>query len=291
MPVGNPESGTPVRLSAIRHETFGVSEPYPALAGLAGMYAERFASYRTPIDPDRPPAGNRNNFARMGAEVIARLCGSVNPDAVVLAHTVPDGDPRISVAGYLQQRLGGQPLVLAISDQGRLAPFTALRIAADYVRRGDRDRVAIIAVDQGTLMYDDPAFAELDRAADHAVGLLVTRAGPARVAGPSQLPQTAASQVAGAVAAALDEFQVTGPVSVVAGTALDPRGQLPGRELWIRRAPRGQLCTAVWSVVADELSREPGQARVVLAVEYEPALELLCLAAFDTRPIADDRDC
>ena len=275
-------TGATLGLSGIRYQAFGPNPDPVPLDGLGGMFSERFTAY--PLPPGRDPVpGNRNAFAPMSADLIGGLCPDGVPDLVVIAHAVPDGEPRMSATGYLQERLGGQPLIFAVSDQGRVAPFTALRLASDCLRHDGRRRAVVIAADQATLTYDDPGFGHLDADADHAVGLLLTLNGPIGLTGPEHRPGTDAGQIrevlSGAVARAAAELG--GPVTVVAAASVSASlAGLAPAGLRVVTAPGDRLCTAVWSALAAELAAPADAARTVLAADYEPALRYLCLATF-----------
>lgn len=288
------DRAAPLRLTAIRHQAFGINQLHPELAEAGELFSERCAPYQVTVDPDRPLPGNRNSFSQMSADMIELLRDQGDPGLIVIAHATPDSDPSISIAGYLQHRLGGDPLVFAISDQGRVAPFTALRIAQDWARNGACRATAVIAADQATLAYADPALGHLDTAADHAVGLLLTTDGTVPLLAVRQLPATAPSQVGAVVADAVAEFGSVVPLIVVTGQAVGP-GVVPAwTNAQARRVPGDQHCTALWSVVADELTgvgqHREGRPNLrprgrVLAVDYEPALRLLSLAVFDPPPV------
>ncbi|HEY0638762.1 MAG TPA: hypothetical protein VGD67_14025, partial [Pseudonocardiaceae bacterium] len=162
-----------LRLQAVRHAAFGPNPGAPPSPELVVLFGERCAAYQLDLLPPATTPGNRNGLSAMAAALLPELTGGAHPDLVVLAHATPDCDPGTSIAGYLQQRIPGDPLVLALTEQGRTTPFAALRAAAALAAEG-HERVAVLALDQATVPYPDPVLDRLDRSADHAVGLWFT---------------------------------------------------------------------------------------------------------------------
>jgi hypothetical protein len=178
----------------------------------------------------------------------------------VIAHATPDADARISLAGTLAAE---HTLVFAISDLGRLAPFSALEV----VRSHPDGRALVIALDQGTVPYADPQLATLDTAADHAVGLLLGAGGLADLRTLRLLTNISPDRVEVAVAAELSAAPVDLAIigSHVPSTASHR----------VRRAPDDQLCSGVWSVLAQELAAPHSRCRRISVIEYEPVLQTI----------------
>jgi hypothetical protein len=278
-----------VRLSAIRDAAFGRNPEFPEYAGLAEFFADRVAPYGVRVDVDSPVPGNRNSYSSLSTRLLAQL--PQTPDLVVVAHALPDCGIETSVAGSVQQALTGQPLVFAVTDQGRTTGFAALRAAGAMARGGGR-RVAVLALDQGTLAYPDPALAGLDTAQDHAVGLLFADDGLAELTALRQLTGVDPGEAAQVAATELAKLAGQSPARdlvFVLGEGLLRAGLGDGdRAPWedagrprIREAPSGRLCTGVWSALAAELDTPSGPARTVIAAEYEPGLRCLSLLSVD----------
>jgi hypothetical protein len=262
-------------LKAIRHRRFSAGEGTVDFDELALVFDERCSPYGVRGDAERQARGNRNSYAFMASSVLRELAADV--PLVVLAHVVPDCDPSLSVAGYFDQHLDARPQAFAVSEQGRTTAFSALRLAGNLLAGGGPgggyDTVAVVALDQGTVAYDDPGLAALDTGTDHAVVLLLGRedhpgARPAALrhrsgVTPARAPDALAAELAGLAG--------EHPVVVV--------GDLPGQPRDERTA--GQLCTAALARLAAELATPAPQPRRVVVVEYEPALGYLGLAAFD----------
>lgn len=225
--------------------------------GLRALWTERLGGEPAPAGGHLERPGH--SFADMCTELVAELRATGDLDLVVLAHVTPDLDPRDSVAGALA---APGLLVFAVSDQGRLAPFTALRVAAAFT---DRPRAAVIVLDQAVVPYSDPDLSALDETDDHAVAIR-PELGFHRV---RQWAGVTGDRVAEVLDAALAAEQ---PDLVILGPALPP----PEGYRW-RRAPGDQLGTAGFSALAAELTDPSGPAgpgdrpRRITVVEYEPA--------------------
>ncbi|QUI33088.1 hypothetical protein H9W91_21180 [Streptomyces alfalfae] len=101
------------------------------------------------------------------------LDGDEAPEVVVVAYATPDFEHGELVAAYLKYHLPGEPLAFAVSDQGVLAPFTALRVGVEYARRGGLRRVLLVVVDQSSQPYEMPSSGRDAVAEDSAVALLL----------------------------------------------------------------------------------------------------------------------
>jgi len=259
-------------MGTVWHTAFGPEDGSEAARQLLGYWGERLAAYRVPVAPRRYLEGNRNSLSSMVLRMVHPHWTGAPLDLVIGAHAIPDSDPFLSLSGCYAHRFDAHALVFGVSDRGRLAPFTALRIARAHP---GLDRILVVVLDQYSVPFDDPVFTDLDTATDHAVGLLLSAAPGAAGARLDLLPDVC--EVApGAVRAAVDAaLSGRGVDLVIAGPHVGP---LTGHR--VVQAPRDRLCTAVWSVLADELSR--AGARRIALVDYEPMLHNLCLATVDT---------
>ena len=221
-----------------------------------------FGDARSPLARQHVREGH--SFTDMCEGLVLAASASGPLELVVLAHVTPDLDARESVAGAL-----ASPglLVFAVSDQGRLAPFTALQVAAAYP---DRRHAAVITVDQAVVPYSDSDLSALDAEADHAV-MLLPAVGFDRV---KQWAGVTGDRVADLLDAALHEED---PDLVILGPALPPPIGIP----W-RRAPGNQLGTAVFSALSDEVAAESAisTTKRITVVEYEPAIRGLALVTW-----------
>ncbi|GHJ48865.1 hypothetical protein Cs7R123_62070 [Catellatospora sp. TT07R-123] len=271
-----------LRIAAVAHLRFDSDQGRPPFDGLREVFAERLAPYAVPVADEL--SGNRNSFSRMCAAVLARLCPQDVPDVVLVAHAAHDCDLSTSIAGYLQQRLPGDPLVFAVSDQGATTGFAALTLAQALYDTGGGTRIAVVLLDQATFPYTDPLLAGLDRRQDHAVGLLLAPDGDVAVTGLRVCPRTGPRSPA--LAEAVKEATAAPAGVVVAGAGLDPAdvAAAAAGPVVVRHAARDRLTTAVWSALAQELSVPDAGPRTVVAVEHETALGYLCTLTLTVSP-------
>jgi hypothetical protein len=190
------------------------------------------------------------------------------PGLVVLAHATPDIDPRMSPGGYLTETVPGNPLVFAVSEQGRVAPFTALRIAgalADSTPSlGD---VVVVVLDQGAMPWDVPDL-DLVPAIDAGVALHLRRAARPAVRIQEHLdvpPERVGAVLAGALPDRIG--------SLLVGPGV-PAGQRARLRRPVVEVPPGRVCTATWQLLV------PARERQAL-VEYDAAIRHLAIAVID----------
>jgi 4-hydroxymandelate oxidase len=225
------------------------------------------------LSPYRP--GVPDSHAELSTRAMDTVGAAGAPvDLVIIGYTVPDADPRRSPAHLVAQRLPGDPLVFAISDQGTAATFTALSVIQAYRRDAGFQRALLLLLDRGALPYRSVPTAASPPAAA-AVAIRFDDSGPDRLTGLRQYPDVVPDQVAPLLAGELG----AGP-TILAGAVtaryLDlPRGQP------IRVAPAGRLCTAAWWELIGGSIGESG----ALLVDYDPDLRYLSLAHLN-RPAA-----
>jgi hypothetical protein len=147
----------PLPLAGIVSRAFPGERPYDAY--MLGLLEDLAGLYGVPYDRAACAGRRRATFTTMVAGLLDELIGDGEPvGLVVLAHGTPDGEPNWP-ACFLTSKLPGEPFAFAVADQGPVAPFTALRIAASYVRAGDLRRAILIILDQDTVLCD-PAMAD-----------------------------------------------------------------------------------------------------------------------------------
>lgn len=247
--------------------TLGGGRPYvPPDPRVRDYFADMLAPYGIGYDADRLAAGNQNTFTDLSDALVAALAPIGELDLVVIAHAVSDCDPRRCTAGQLSEVLPGNPLIFAISDQGPLAPFTALRAVQGYGLR----RSLVIILDQSTAPYDEPALADFTD--DHAVGLLLgehgrTLPGAPRLREVAQYADLSPDEARDALAAHANATGGTG--TLVLGPQLDP----PPGPRPVVRVPRDRLCGAVWARLAGALPR-------AIVADYDPGSGRLGVATF-----------
>jgi hypothetical protein len=254
--------GFPLGLAQIVHRRFPVGttridDPFAIrhLSDLTGCYG---VTYRG----DVAERSTGNTFTTMAAELVEAVVTPDTPiELVIVAHATPDLDCRYAATTSLTHALPASSLVFAVSDCGLSTPYTALRLAGNYVRRLDYGGALVLLMDQATLPYDTAL------AGDAAVAILLRRQCPTGLA----LRQLAGVRPADMPAALVHALRaVAGAdegVAVIAGAGIDPDRDLPARAEAIWCAPTGYPCTATWEGLARHLGAGAG-ARVVL-IDYD----------------------
>ncbi|MEV4050191.1 hypothetical protein AB0J55_03295 [Amycolatopsis sp. NPDC049688] len=228
---------------AIRRE-FGPGDREIDVPELHHYFADLSRGHEIGFRPSRVTRARGNTFLAMARELLAGQLSGERIDLAVVAHAAPEFDPRLSAPVHLTAVLPGGPLVFAVSGQGALAPFSALRIAASYVRRHGFRRVLVLVMDQGVTPYDTP-----EHVGDAAAALLFEPGG-GRALRAGVVPGVAPAAVAG--------FRPPG--TAVTGPGLARTGAWPGAAA----APAEYPCTGLWAPLAD------GAAGPLVLADYDP---------------------
>ncbi|MET9546771.1 hypothetical protein ABZY36_15860 [Streptomyces sp. NPDC006627] len=285
-PVRRPPAGAdtpaavPRIIRAARHtapEPGGVYEPDPVREG---FFREMGAPYGASFDRERYAASGRRTSVELayGAlDALGPLSAQECPEVVVVAYATPDFEHAELVASCLKRRLPGEPLSFALSDQGVLAPFSALRVAVEYARRCGFRRLLVMIVDQGTQPYAVPDSGQAAVRADAAVALLVEWPG-----GEGAVRGMAQGRPSAEVFTQWDER-----AAVVAGAGLPARGAdeegaagptLPPRGEVVARGALGQPCTGVWTALLEAAA----PARHLVVADYDRERDFLAYCTLDT---------
>jgi 4-hydroxymandelate oxidase len=255
--------------------SFGPADRYPDVNALA-HYRDLAAAFGVGFDPELLDKGNRNTFTTMCLATLAALGELAEPlDLVVLAHAVPDIDVTGFAASALSHRMSGEPPAFAVGDQGVATPFTALGIAAEYLRGDDTKRVLVVLLDQLTVPYRTPLPARQEPDTDAAVGLLLA-ADPAAGGGLAvhQIADVDPADVPTILPSMLRELTATSAAPVViAGSGLDAIRDLPDLGVPVVETPPGRPTTGLWC----DLQVQPDAW--VIAIDYDRTLRYLCAAA------------
>jgi hypothetical protein len=281
------------RLAWGRHLTF-TAPGRPASCAqsrrlLVEYMGDMLAPHGIPLDAQRLTSGNENSYEFLAGQFVRALPAGLAPDLIVLAHGTGDCEPSASVAGHLATLLPGEQLCFAVSDQGELAPFSALHLVRGLTGLGAHQRALVLVLDQSTLGYG-PRREHPDGAgpADTAIGmLLTTEAGAAGrpLALAAHRPDVAPGQLAGALAslaASLPADPAGSAVTVLAGphvaaADLPPAwGARPARRL-LRTVP-APPCVAPWAALT-ALPVSTARDRIIV-IEYDQALTALGVAVF-----------
>ncbi|GAA2601709.1 hypothetical protein GCM10010399_35600 [Dactylosporangium fulvum] len=242
--------------------------PHPAALAADAAHTGRLTTYLTdllaPYDLALRDGGfTGQSYGDMAASLIADLGAEV--DALVLAYDIPDVTPGRATATWLSHVCPGDPMAFAVSDQGRAAAHTGLRLLHDYARTGTYERALLLIVEQAELPYD-PGVPVATPAAHAGVALLL---------GPSTVEAAAPRILAGAEPGdAAAELAALAPDTVILGGPLADVDVKAGEVL---HADPAQPMTGVWSALAEAWT--PGAGRIAVA-DYDPALRYLCVSTF-----------
>ncbi|MEV6824036.1 hypothetical protein [Amycolatopsis sp. NPDC051102] len=236
----------PLRLATAIRREFGPGDREIDVPELHHYFADLSRGHEIGFRPSRVTRARGNTFLAMARDLLAGQLSSEPIDLAIVAHAAPEFDPRLSAPVNLTAVLPGGPLVFAVSGQGGLAPFSALRIAASYVQRHGYRRVLVLIMDQGVTPYDTP-----ERIGDAATALLFEPGGD-RAIRVGVLPGVAPAAVAG--------FRQPGTAAIV-GRELDRTGAWPGAGV----APPEYPCTGLWAPLAGGPADGP-----LLLADYDP---------------------
>lgn len=170
----------PLRLTRVAHRRFAGGRWPTDDPVLHRYYADLAALHDVGHRGEVLAAGTGNTFAALADAVLAGLVAPERPvDLVVIAHVLPDLDPRVSAGVRLTRTLPGSPVAFAVSGPDAAIGFTALRLAGDYSRRLSHRRVVVLMLDQTVLPYDTGS--GVATGGDAAVALLLEDAPGAEV--------------------------------------------------------------------------------------------------------------
>jgi len=223
------------------------------LAFTYDYFSER-ATPDCPLDWVAYRAAEHSPFALMCADVTAALAAEPL-DLVAVAHTDPDCAPDISIAGFLAARRGDTPVVVAFSDQGRLAPFSALQVALAYRQHQARFQAVLVALRQAAAPYAAPG--REAGGMDEAVGVLLGDTGDIELAGLHQFVDVEPESMLGLLATRLPADLVE-PVRVLWTGLPGITGLLASRSATARTVPVECRPGHLWRHLASELASRPG---------------------------------
>lgn len=292
--------GAGLRLKRVESRVFGEGRPFlpesasPLLKNyihdLTGLYG---MTHRRDFLTSR-----RNSYAEMAEEILAAMAPLPGPVGLVaVATTTPDADMLQSPTALLAHAVPGTPLPLGVTDQGVVAPFTALRLIGEFAGTG---HALLVIMDQRSLPYETGA-AERP-AEDCAVAVLLS--GDTGHTGDADAPDdadvlddadapddtddtdglslvrridVAPGDVRPALAAELAGREQD--VTVIARPGLD----LPDGLADVRFAPPGRPCTGIWATLADGLAGWRSTGRRVVLADYDSTLRYLSLCTVEVR--------
>lgn len=261
----------PRLLRAAWHLPTGRAADYRPRPEVADFHRWTAEAYGTRVDGERFAAAPKRampDLVAAAVDALGPLAARDAPQIAVLAYVTPDFEHTRFAASLLHARLPGDPLTFAVSDQGVLSPFTALRVAVEYARRCGWTRLLLVVADQSSQPFPHPESGQLAVDRDAAVALLLGwEGGDAPVAG---LGQGRPEQALPAL-----RTDLAGASLLAAGVGLADGPELPLPGPRRRNAPAGQPCTGVWSAL-----RGAPAGRAVLA-DYDRELDRLAHCTLD----------
>lgn len=243
--------------------------------------ADMVRPYGLPLRDDLLTHGAGHSYGEMAERLIKETVHDDEPvDLLVLAFGIHDIRLGRATAAYLSHVCPGDPMPIALCDQGAAAAYTGVRLIDEYTKSGACSRALLVLAEQSALHYQPAGPAVLpDR--HTAVALLCEQSA---VGGPTVVRQHAdvSPGLVGALLA--DEVAVlTGgraDVTLVLGGGLADVGHGLGVESVVR-APAGQPFTGPWWELAGGLAGWRGEGRLVVLAEYDVTLGYLSLSSVD----------
>jgi hypothetical protein len=297
-----------MRLARVVSRTFNSATGYSP--ELVGFLCDLTRLHGLPQREQYFGRATRTTFTEMAKEIAAELTESdglagIEPFGLALvAHSTPDAEPGWP-ASYLSGALPGEPFAFAVADQGGAAPFTALRIAADFADTGGaqasggaqypiglglrpRRATLVLIMDQTAVVPDRrlPSGTVLP-SRDHAVALVFEPAG--------QLAELSVRQLTGARPAdAIAEIEAelrsgSDPVTVVLGSGLPGAAFADAGR--VVHAPADLPGTGPWHELAGLLRQPDTAGRRILLASFEQTLGYLdlCSVTAPAREVAAQR--
>ncbi len=251
--------------------------------------------YGVALREDLLERGVGHAYGEMAEQLIRETVREDEPvDLLILAYAVHDVRPGRATALYLSRVCPGRPMAFTLCEQGIAAPYTAVRLAAEYLRAGDSMRALIVVAEQAALHYEpltEPGAAPVTLPDEHsAVAVLFEGTAPTGLSSVREHAGIAPGDVRGLLAAQLAEL---------AGPGTDPRrrvlvlgGGLSKDDVDADRlgldveqivtALPGRPCTGVWHELALNHAQWSEQGAYVILADYERQLRTLCLCAVET---------
>ncbi len=231
------------------------------------------------------PAGLSRSYGEMAARVLERCgTGAERIDLIILAYGnteffVPEG-----AGSFLADVFPSTKMVYAVTEQGKLAPFTALQLAKCHLYEEDFERAAVVAIEQRAVpLVDDHDASKPD--CDAAAAVLASR--DIDVAS-DKMPSVVLRKVGGEarlgqlVRETLSVDTLDCDPLIVIGDRI-PRSEVAAISPHVQQAEPGRVCTGVWEMLDRSLRSDGKYSGPVLVVEYDPMLDQLGVASMNSR--------
>ncbi|PRX70537.1 hypothetical protein B0I32_101632 [Nonomuraea fuscirosea] len=226
------------------------------------------------------------SYGEMAARALEGCgAGSGHIDVIILAYAnteffVPEG-----AGSFLAEEFPSAKMVYAVTEQGKLAPFTALKLAQCHLQEEECERAAVVAIEQRAVPLVDDHDAGRPEV-DAAAAILLSRD---ISAASTEMPGVALRKVGGQAELGplvremlrIVTAQLDGDPLIVIGERI-PSGEAASFSSRVRRAEAGRVCTGVWETLDRSLRGDDGDGGYsgpVVAMEYEPMLDQLGVAS------------
>jgi hypothetical protein len=229
--------------------------------------------------------GVGHTYAEMAEQLLRDVVGDDEQiDMLILAYAIHDVRPGQSTAMYLSQLCPNRPMAFTVCDQGIAGPYTAVRIASEYLRSGDYVRALIIIAEQDALHYEPPAGLGIPRAVPEghgAAAVLFDGVGTAGVSSVREVPSVAPQDVRDLLRGQLSDPSESRRVLILgSGLSKDDADGLGIDD--VIAAPDGQPCTGVWYELAQGYPAWARDGALITLADYDRQLRTLCLCTIET---------
>ncbi|GIE32327.1 hypothetical protein Ait01nite_053720 [Actinoplanes italicus] len=235
---------------------------------------------------DRPvalSAMTSRSYGEMAATALEGCgAGSEHIDVIVLAYANTEFFVPKGASSFLSEEFPSAKLVYAVTDQGKLAPFTALKLAHCHLHEEECERAAVVAIEQRAVpLVGDHVSGKPE--VDAAAAILLSRDVCATGV---EKPSVALRKVGGQAELGplvremlrIGTAELDGDPLIVIGERI-PGGEAASFSSRIHRAEAGRVCTGVWETLDRSLRGDGGYSGPVLVMEYDPILDQLGVAS------------
>lgn len=243
--------------------------------------------YGIALRDDLLERGAGHTYAEMAEQLIPDVVGDDEAvDLVILTYAMHDVRPGQSTALYLSDICPGRPQAFTVCDQGIAGPYTAVRIASEYVRTGTA-RALVVITEQGALHYEPPTQPDVPLVlpdGHYAAAVLFDGTGTPGLTAIREHAATAPGEVRDLLAAQVTHLtDTTDPDRrvLILGSGLskdDADGLGIDR---IIAAPAGQPCTGAWTELAQGYAEWAQHGAQITLADYDRQLRTLCLCTIE----------
>jgi len=267
-------------------EPASLRQPAGPAARTTAMPRSRQAEYVADLgdlygldDSAAPAAVISRSYGEMAARVLEGCGAGAEPvDLMILAYTNTEFFTLESAGSFLVDVFPSTKTAFAVTEQGRLAPFTALQLAKGFLGEKGFEKAAVVAIEQSAVPLISDHDAEIP-VGDVAAAILMTRGTAAvgdgglsvvlrKVGGQARLGQLV-REILNSEMAALGCTPL-----IVIGDHI-PIGEVASLSPHVHRAVPGRVCTGVWEALDRYLRSDGRYSGPILVAEYDPMLDHL----------------